>query len=167
MSKKKKGKKGKKGKKNKGRKMKKKGKKERKTKKTKQSQTTSECNSDEACLTAVAKYMNQYNTKYRNFDIQRKRISKFEKLATNKGGKKDVFKSIKGQIQEVGGGNASALSCGGQSTGTGPELLKSVFDQLSACSGDIMKACETNKPAINQTFIKECMTKIVDVVTVL
>jgi len=115
---------------------------------------------DEACLTAIGKYMNQYNQKYRNFENQKNRITKFSKLTGNKGGKKDAFKTIKGQIRETGGGNASALTCGGKTSGTGQKLLKDIYDKLTACSAGIKKACETDKPAINQTFIDACSTKM-------
>jgi len=179
---KKKGKKGKKGKmnrnkkkKSKGRKKKGKGKKKKnrkrgkknkrnKKKKTKKikpvevSRTTG-C-SDDACLTALAKYMNQYNTKYRNFEVQKTRIGKFEKLTGNKGGKKDAFKTIKGQIREAGGGNSSAFKCGDSTSGSGVNLIKKLFDNLTACSADIKTACETNKPKINQTLLTACETKM-------
>merc|ERR1712038_580564 len=140
-------------KKSKGRKKKNKGRKKKKSSKKvvdTRIHARSTC-ADEACLTALGKYMNQYNQKYRNFENQKNRITKFSKLTGNKGGKKDAFKTIKGQIRETGGGNASALSCGGKTSGTGQKLLKDIYDKLTACSAGIKKACETDKPAINQT----------------
>merc|ERR1711953_1054810 len=145
-------------KKNKGKKKKSKGRKKKKSSKKvvdTRIHARSTC-ADEACLTALGKYMNQYNQKYRNFENQKNRITKFSKLTGNKGGKKDAFKTIKGQIRETGGGNASALSCGGKTSGTGQKLLKDIYDKLTACSAGIKKACETDKPAINQTFIDAC-----------
>merc|ERR1711997_1163911 len=149
-------------KKSKGKKRKNKGRKKKKSSKKvvdTRIQARSTC-ADEACLTALGKYMNQYNQKYRNFENQKDRITKFSKLTGNKGGKKDAFKTIKGQIRETGGGNASALSCGGKTSGTGQKLLKDIYDKLTACSAGIKKACETDKPAINQTFIDTCSTKM-------
>jgi len=149
-------------KKSKGRKRKNKGRKKKKSSKKvvdTRIHARSTC-ADEACLTALGKYMNQYNQKYRNFENQKNRITKFSKLTGNKGGKKDAFKTIKGQIRETGGGNASALSCGGKTSGTGQKLLKDIYDKLTACSAGIKKACETDKPAINQTFIDACSTKM-------
>merc|ERR1712127_1043997 len=97
-----KGKKGKKGKKA-GKKSKKdkKAKKAKKAKKGKKSGKATTCTEDNSsCLTNLVKYHNIMKERVANFGRQKSRITKFNKLAGNKGGKKGEFKDYQAKLGE-------------------------------------------------------------------
>ena len=53
--------------------------------------------------------MNTVKGKVSNFQAQKTRVEKFEKLTSNKGNKSVEFKGILYKLKEEGGGNATAL----------------------------------------------------------
>jgi len=121
---------------------------------------TSTCASS-TCLPNLAKYLNQLKEKYSNFIRQYTRIAKYQKLSTNKGNKKGVFKTTASKLIELGGNNASNIKCQGSTTSEGAKLMKTVVTKLLSCSDDIKKACTDGAPTVNQTALDGCK-KIMD-----
>ena len=121
-------------------------------------QTT--CSSDEECLTLATKYLKTIKDKVVNFNAQKARIEKSGKLALSKAGKKGDFTTDLSNLKDVGGGNTSALTCQGNSNGTGQAALKDAVDKLTACQDSIKAACETGLPPYNQTAADACATKM-------
>jgi len=163
---KKKSKKGKKStKRNKnGKKSKGKGKKSKKALKSKKKSKKSgraTCDSDSSsCLTNLVKYANIMKLRVSNFFKQKSRITKFGTTAGNKGGKKSEFKDLMAKIREAGGGNSSNLKCLGVTTNAGAKLMKSTFDSLNECEGNIKKSCMDDAPAIDNATLTACTTKM-------
>merc|ERR1719341_93303 len=65
------------------------------------------------CLDTAVKLMKIVNSRITNFLIQQKRISKYNSTGGKKSGKKGLFGPIASKVIDVGGGNASDLSCSG------------------------------------------------------
>eukprot|EP00088_Acartia_fossae_P061531 TRINITY_DN7395_c0_g1_i1.p1 TRINITY_DN7395_c0_g1~~TRINITY_DN7395_c0_g1_i1.p1 ORF type:complete len:472 (-),score=73.79 TRINITY_DN7395_c0_g1_i1:158-1441(-) len=154
-----KGKKSKRKNKNKSKKNKKskKAKKSKNAKKTKLSgRTCGRAVSDE-CLDKAVTYMKILKDKVGNFKRQFTRISKQNKTGGKKSGKKDVFKGALTRLIESGGGNVSALSCGGSTDNAGAKQLNNLTSTLKKCSDDIKKACDpSNLPKPNLTEANAC-----------
>merc|ERR1712106_543640 len=64
------------------------------------------------CLDTAVKLLKIVNSRVTNFLIQQKRMSKYNST----GGKKGLFGPIASKVIDVGGGNASDLSCSGNKT---------------------------------------------------
>ena len=96
------------------------------------------CATDSTCLLAAGKYFQQVMIKAVNYKAQFTRINTFTKQATSKGGKMDDFAPVLNNMKELGGGNVSALSCGGSSSGQGANSLKAVVTNLGQCSKNIL-----------------------------
>jgi len=95
-----------------------------------------------------------------NFGRQKSRITKFNKLAGNKGGKKGEFKDYQAKLRQAGGGNSSNLTCQGSSSNKGAELMKSTYTSLGECEDKIKAKCMTAAPAIDTTALTACETKM-------
>ena len=70
-------------------------------------------------------------------------------------GKQAIFSPLISKLREAGGGNASNLTCNGES-GPGADNLKSLMEELEMCEADIEAACNTGLPSYNETLISEC-----------
>merc|ERR1711892_1143867 len=78
------------------------------------------------CLDTAVKLMKIVNSKITNFLVQQKRISKYNNTGNKKTAKKGLFGPIASKVIDVGGGNASDLSCSGNKTNPGATKLKSI-----------------------------------------
>merc|ERR1740128_693724 len=158
----KKGKKaGKKSKKDKKAKKAKKAKNAKKGKKGKKSGKATTCTEDNSsCLTNLVKYHNIMKERVANFGRQKSRITKFNKLASARGGKKGEFKDYQAKLRQAGGGNSSNLTCQGSSSNKGAELMKSTYTSLGECKDKIKAKCMTAAPAIDTTALTACETKM-------
>merc|ERR1711892_860151 len=65
------------------------------------------------CLDTAVKLLKIVNSRVTNFLIQQKRMSKYNSTGGKKSGKKGLFGPIASKVIDVGGGNASVLSCSG------------------------------------------------------
>eukprot|EP00091_Calanus_sinicus_P019404 TRINITY_DN4867_c1_g1_i1.p1 TRINITY_DN4867_c1_g1~~TRINITY_DN4867_c1_g1_i1.p1 ORF type:complete len:346 (+),score=100.72 TRINITY_DN4867_c1_g1_i1:550-1587(+) len=102
------------------------------------------------------------NSRITNFLIQQKRISKYNSTGGKKSGKKGLFGPIASKVIDVGGGNASDLSCSGNKTNPGATKLKSIIASLQKCEVNINAACDpTAYPLPNMTEANECKTNMV------
>merc|ERR1712123_347438 len=71
------------------------------------------------CLDTAVKLLKIVNSRVTNFLIQQKRMSKYNSTGGKKSGKKGLFGPIASKVIDVGGGNASDLSCSGNKTNVG------------------------------------------------
>ena len=132
--------------------------KERKNKTSRTSNLRQSCTSDDECLTAASKYMKTVEGKVSSFKAQKTRSEKFEKLTSNKGTKKDEFKIILSKLKEAGGGNATAMQCGGSTTSPAAQRLQALVNDLTKCEDNIKNNCATLLPTYNKTEAETCAT---------
>ena len=92
-----------------------------------------------------------------NFEKQKKRMEKQNGTGASKSSKKGAFAPIGLRLISVGGGNKSALSCGGKINNAGAKQLKNLTDILSACATNIHKMCG-NFANPNMTKLSTCTT---------
>merc|ERR1719431_1370106 len=97
-----------------GKKERKNGKTQRKMNKKPRAGCTRDVNS--TCVDTAVKLINTVNTKIINYLKQQKRIAKFNNTRSKKSGKKGLFEPIASKVIDIGGGNASDLSCSGNKT---------------------------------------------------
>ena len=124
-----------------------KGKKEKKKKQYSSSNSTSCMNP--ACLTNINKYMQQVRKLVKNFERQHKRILRNKNQAAGKAGKKSEFAPYILKLREVGGGNASSLTCHGEATGAAN--LQKLYNNMTNCEKAIHDACNATIPSFNHT----------------
>merc|ERR1712198_197842 len=94
------------------------------------------------CLDVAIKLMNIVNKKITNFLVQQKRMTKFNSTGGKKQAKKGLFAPIANKIIDIGGGNASDLSCSGNKTNPGAKKLKEIITNLKSCEDKIKSACD-------------------------
>merc|ERR1719250_496485 len=113
------------------------------------------------CLDTAVKLLKIVQQKVTNFLVQQKRMSKFNSTGDKKSAKKGLFGPIASKVIDVGGGNASDLSCSGNKTNPGATKLKSIISDLQKCEKSIMVACDTSAyPLPNMTEAMECKTNM-------
>merc|ERR1712123_329425 len=113
------------------------------------------------CLDTAVKLLKIVNSRVTNFLIQQKRMSKYNSTGGKKSGKKGLFGPIASKVIDVGGGNASDLSCSGNKTNAGATKLKSIISSLQTCEENIKTACDpTAYPLPNATKGAECKTNM-------
>merc|ERR1712123_259373 len=114
------------------------------------------------CLDTAVKLLKIVNSRVTNFLIQQKRMSKYNNTGNKKSGKKGLFGPIASKVIDVGGGNASDLSCSGNKTNPGATKLKSIISSLQKCEVNIKAACDPSAyPLPNMTLANECKTLMV------
>merc|ERR1719250_227679 len=113
------------------------------------------------CLDTAVKLLKIVQQKVTNFLVQQKRMSKFNSTGEKKSAKKGLFGPIASKVIDVGGGNASDLSCSGNKTNPGATKLKSIISDLQKCEKSIMVACDTSAyPLPNITEAMEGKTNM-------
>merc|ERR1712209_49742 len=154
---------GKKSRKNKkkSRKSKKSSKKSRKNRKNnkKGDERTSSRAIDTKCVAQLTLSMRRWKDVVTNFQRQSKRITDNQNKGDGKSGKQSVFAPIASRLVSTGGGNSSALTCGGSSTSDGAVALTKLAKDLADCEKLVNDSCHTdNFPTANTTLIDECTT---------
>merc|ERR1711983_329855 len=113
------------------------------------------------CLETAVKLLKIVQQRVTNFLQQQKRMSKFNGTGAKKSAKKGLFGPIASKVIDIGGGNASDLSCSGNKTNPGATKLKSIISDLQKCEKSIMVACDTSAyPLPNITEAMECKTNM-------
>ena len=102
-----------------------------------------------ACLTNINKYMQQVRKLVKNFERQHKRILRNKNQTAGKAGKKSEFAPYIIKLKEIGGGNASSLTCHGEATGAAN--IQALYDNLTNCEDAIHDACNTTIPSFDHT----------------
>merc|ERR1711892_1393531 len=114
------------------------------------------------CLDTAVKLLKIVDSRVTNFLVQQKRISKYNNTGNKKTAKKGLFGPIASKVIDVGGGNASDLSCSGNKTNPGATKLKSIISSLQNCEVNIKAACDPSAyPLPNMTEANECKTLMV------
>merc|ERR1712156_1318368 len=109
----------------------------------------------DTCLEKSITIMRMWKDVISNFEKQKKRMEKQNGTGASKSSKKGAFAPIELRLISVGGGNKSALSCGGKTNNAGAKQLKNLTDILSACATNIHKMCGNfSKP--NMTKLSTC-----------
>merc|ERR1712088_371950 len=112
---------------------------------------------DDTCFESAMHYMKVWKDIVGNFEKQRKRMVKQNKTGGNKSGKKGLFAPAAHRLVDIGGGNKSNMSCGGQYGNAGAAQLQNLTKTLFDCEIDVHKACDpANIPQPNMTFINRC-----------
>merc|ERR1711881_125661 len=149
-----------------GRKQRKSGRKPRKgrRKKIQANKTTrNSCSRDvnSTCVDTAVKLLSTMNNKVINYLKQQKRIAKFNSTRGKKSGKKGLFGPIASKVIDIGGGNASDLSCSGNKTSEGATTIKEIIANLSKCEKDIHAACDVSAyPIPNKTEADACVSNM-------
>merc|ERR1711913_162489 len=113
------------------------------------------------CLVTAVKLLKIVSSRITNFLVQQKRMSKFNSTGGKKSDKKGLFGPIASKVIDVGGGNASDLSCSGNKTNAGATKLKEIITNLQKCEENIKNACDTSAyPHPNMTQVNECKTNM-------
>merc|ERR1711874_132492 len=89
------------------------------------------------CLVTAVKLLKIVSSRITNFLVQQKRMSKFNSTGGKKSDKKGLFGPIASKVIDVGGGNASDLSCSGNKTNAGATKLKEIITNLQKCEESI------------------------------
>merc|ERR1711913_256391 len=123
--------------------------------KTPESRATSGLNDN--CFEQAVHFMKVWKDIVGNFEKQRKRMVKQNKTGGNKSGKKGLFAPIAHRLVDIGGGNKSNMSCGGQYGNQGAAQLQNLTKTLFDCEKTVHAACDpANIPQPNFTFIDRC-----------
>merc|ERR1712001_694018 len=93
----------------------------------------------------------------------RRRRKKKNNTGGNKSGKKGLFAPAAHRLVDIGGGNKSNMSCGGQYGNAGAAQLQNLTKTLFECEVEVHKACDpANIPQPNLTFINRCKELVDD-----
>merc|ERR1711913_106972 len=131
------------------------GQKKKPARKTPESRATSGLNDN--CFEQAVHFMKVWKDIVGNFEKQRKRMVKQNKTGGNKSGKKGLFAPIAHRLVDIGGGNKSNMSCGGQYGNQGAAQLQNLTKTLFECEIEVNKSCNpANIPQPNMTFINRC-----------
>ena len=112
---------------------------------------------DNKCFAQSILAMRRWKDVVSNFIRQDKRIKGYKKTGEKKSSKKYLFSPIADKLLGIGGGNKSALSCGGTSNSEVAKNMTILFTELESCEKNINDACNPeNFPKLNATM-KECV----------
>merc|ERR1712168_1447167 len=113
------------------------------------------------CVDTAVKLLSTMNNKVIKYLKQQKRIAKFNSTRGKKSGKKGLFGPIASKVIDIGGGNASDLSCSGNKTSEGAMTIKEIIANLSKCEKDIHAACDVSAyPIPNKTEADACVSNM-------
>merc|ERR1711981_1287357 len=111
----------------------------------------------DTCFEEAMHYMKVWKDIVGNFEEQRKRMVKQNKTGGNKSGKKSLFAPIAHRLVDIGGGNKTNMSCGGQYGNKGAAQLQNLTKTLFDCEKNVNASCNpANIPQPNFTFINMC-----------
>jgi len=114
------------------------------------------------CFESAVSYMKMWKDIVGNFERQVNRMTKQNKTGGNKSGKKGAFAPTGHRLVDIGGGNRSNLSCGGQYGNSGAAQLQNLTDTLFDCETTVNASCNpANIPQPNFTMIQACQ-KLMD-----
>ena len=114
---------------------------------------------DVKCVAQLTLAMRRWKDVVTNFQRQSKRITDNKSKGDGKSGKQGVFGPTATKLVSAGGGNKSALVCGGSSTSDGARNITQLAKDLDKCEKSVNDSCHTdNFPTANTTLIDECTT---------
>merc|ERR1711936_572300 len=111
----------------------------------------------DTCFESAIFYMKIWKDVVGNFEKQRKRMIKQNKTGGNKSGKKGLFAPVALRLVDIGGGNKTNMSCGGEYGNKGALQLQNLTKTLFDCEIEVNKSCNTaNFPQPNSTLVSLC-----------
>ena len=114
------------------------------------------------CFESAMSYMKMWKDVVSNFGRQVNRMTKQNKTGSNKSGKKGAFGPTGHRLVDIGGGNRSNMSCGGDYNNSGAAQLKNLTDTLFDCETTVNASCNpANIPQPNFTLLQACQ-KLMD-----
>jgi len=118
------------------------------------------------CVDNIDKYLYFLANQANNLKKQIKRADNHKNIAVKKMDKKGVFATPLSAVQDAAGTDLTKPMCGDSLTNAGAVKLKDLLENLTACSDNIKKACNTDMPAApNKTELDSCGTKAEEYIT--
>merc|ERR1711902_213811 len=112
---------------------------------------------NETCLIQAVFFMKLWKDTVANYQKQKSRMTKQNSTGSGKSGKKGLFAPIAHRLVDIGGGNKTNMSCGGQYGNKGAAQLQNLTKTLFECEIEVNKSCNpANIPQPNFTFINRC-----------
>merc|ERR1711884_261892 len=112
---------------------------------------------NETCLIQAVFFMKLWKDTVANYKKQKSRMSKQNSTGSGKSGKKGLFAPIALRLVDIGGGNKTNMSCGGEYGNKGAIQLQNLTKTLFDCEIDVNKSCNpANFPQPNNTLITLC-----------
>ena len=111
----------------------------------------------QVCFKTAMSHMKIWKDTVGNFERQRKRMMRHNSTGGNKSGNKGVFAPAAHRLVDIGGGNKSNMSCGGQFGNAGAAQLENLTETLFNCETEVDAACHPRTfPQPNLTFVEMC-----------
>ena len=113
-----------------------------------------------ACVDNAVKIMKLLKDRLSFYETKFRRISKKSQIASSKSGKNSVFQPALAILIDAGGGNGSALACGGNSSNAGARQMENLTEVLDQCDVNVKAACDPSGfPLPNMTEVNSCLAK--------
>merc|ERR1711913_93358 len=112
---------------------------------------------NETCLIQAVFFMKLWKDTVANYQKQKSRMTKQNSTGSGKSGKKGLFAPIAHRLVDIGGGNKTNMSCGGEYGNKGALQLQNLTKTLFDCEIEVNKSCNpANFPQPNTTLITLC-----------
>merc|ERR1711988_1681638 len=112
---------------------------------------------NETCLIQAVFFMKLWKDTVANYQKQKSRMTKQNSTGSGKSGKKGLFAPIAHRLVDIGGGNKTNMSCGGEYGNKGAAQLQNLTKTLFDCEKDVNASCNPSTfPQPNFTFINHC-----------
>merc|ERR1711874_589427 len=112
---------------------------------------------NETCLIQAVFFMKLWKDTVANYQKQKSRMTKQNSTGSGKSGKKGLFAPIAHRLVDIGGGNKTNMSCGGEYGNKGAAQLQNLTKTLFDCEIDVNKSCNpSNFPKPNTTLTTLC-----------
>jgi len=110
------------------------------------------------CIENAVKIMKLLKDRLSFYETKFRRISKKTQIGSSKSGKNLVFQPALARLIAAGGGNASALACGGNSSNAGSGQMANLTEILDQCDVNVKAACDPSGfPLPNMTEVNSCL----------
>ena len=104
------------------------------------SRTTSTIGLNETCFTQAIFFMKLWKDTVANYKKQKSRMSKQNSTGSGKSGKKGLFAPVALRLVDIGGGNKTNMSCGGEYGNKGAIQLQNLTKTLFDCEIEVNKS---------------------------
>ena len=112
------------------------------------------------CVSKISLGVRRWQELVKNFDRAYKQLKNNQDKGPSKNNKKAVFAPIAKKLISLGGGNKSALECGGKTGNAGAKQLMNLTTLIEGCSDMVNKSCNSASfPKPNMTLLDDCKMK--------
>ena len=110
------------------------------------------------CVDNAVKIMKLLKDRLSFYETKFRRISKKSQIGLSKSSKNSVFQPALARLIDSGGGNGSALACGGNSSNAGAKRMTNLTEVLEECDVNVKAACDPSGfPLPNMTEVNACL----------